>query len=54
MLVAEHGRVPYRPAGWQIAVVVLRYFAAVLITGIDLQSDVAQRGHSNVAEGVCL
>ena len=31
MLVAEHGRVPYIPAGWQIAVVVLRYFVAVLI-----------------------
>jgi len=31
MLVAEHGRVPHSPAGWQIAVVVLRYFVAVLI-----------------------
>jgi len=31
MLVAEHGRAPHSPAGWQIAVVVLRYFVAVLI-----------------------
>jgi hypothetical protein len=29
MLVIEHGKVTHGPAGWQIAVVVLRYFAAV-------------------------
>src|SRR5665647_2654635 len=33
ILVAEHGRVPHSPAGWQIAVVVLRCFVAVLIVG---------------------
>jgi len=33
MLVAEHERVPHSPAGWQIAVVVLRYFVAVLMVG---------------------
>jgi hypothetical protein len=31
MLVAEHGRVSHSLAGWQIAVVVLRYFVAVLM-----------------------
>jgi len=29
MLIAEHGRVSHSLAGWQIAVVVLGYFAAV-------------------------
>src|SRR5664279_4197040 len=33
MLVAEHGRVSHSLAGWQIAVVVLRYFVAVLMLG---------------------
>jgi len=33
MLVAEHGRVAHSLAGWQIAVVVLRYFVAVLMLG---------------------
>jgi hypothetical protein len=31
MLVAEHGGVAHSPAGWWIAVVVLRYFVAVLM-----------------------
>src|ERR1035437_6064587 len=33
MLVAEHGGVAHSLAGWQIAVVVLRYFVAVLMLG---------------------
>ena len=33
MLVAEHGRVPHSLAGWQVAVMVLRYFVAVLMVG---------------------
>jgi hypothetical protein len=33
LLVTEHGRVAHSPAGWQIAVVVLRYFVAVLMVG---------------------
>ena len=33
MLVAEHERVAHDPDGWHIAVVVLRYFAAVLMLG---------------------
>jgi len=33
MLVAEHGRVPHSPVEWQIAVLVLRYFVAVLMVG---------------------
>jgi hypothetical protein len=31
ILVSEQGRVAHSPAGWQIAVVVLRYFVAVLM-----------------------
>ena len=33
MLVVEHGRVAHSLAGWQIAVMVLRYFVAVLMVG---------------------
>jgi hypothetical protein len=33
MFVAEHRRVPHSPVEWHIAVVVLRYFVAVLIVG---------------------
>jgi len=31
--VAEYERAAPKPAGWQVAVVVLRYFAAVLMGG---------------------
>jgi hypothetical protein len=41
MLVVEHGRVAHSLAGWQIAVVVLRYFVAVLMLASDKTRDCA-------------
>jgi hypothetical protein len=46
MLVVEHGRVAHSLAGWQIAVVVLRYFVAVLMLGEWVRTGPAPvRGH---------
>jgi len=49
MLVAEHGRVAQGPAGCQIAVLVLRYFVAVLMVG----KSSACRRHSDPGGRYC-